>query len=201
MVITEVTGSIGYNITYEGPTGGEFTAVSGVTTLEHNITGLEPDTVYTIRLYADTGSGHVLTEELTTTTLPNVAANYDVNEFVEDGVINLSSLPGNTISNINEVMNELFTTGDLVSVSLSDKLTSFINLGDQLSIEQIDGVLLPFEENSGTGQAVSVILSDGSTTIGINYDDTVNTITVNNIVYYPGDSFILDGKKVTVVEY
>lgn len=124
------------------------------------------------------------------------------NEFVEDGVINLSSLPENTISNVNEVMNELFTTGDLVSVSLYKlKLTSFINLGDELSLEAINGVLLPFEETSGTGQAVSVVLSDGSTRVSINYDDTVNTINVNGVVYYPGDSFIMDGKKVSVVEY
>ncbi len=204
VVVVEVPGATGYNITYEGPTGGEITAFSGVTTLQHNITGLDPETQYTIKLYADTGSGYVLTEELTTTTLPNVAANYDVNIFVEDGVINLSSLPENTISNIGEVMNELFDTGDIVNVSVQGKPdlnTSFINIGDELSISNIDGVLLPFVQASTPGQDVSVRLSDDSTVVGINFDEVVNTITVNGVTYSPGDSFILDGKKVTVVEY
>jgi len=189
-------------VSYVGDDGKEIT--SETASLEHNITGLVSETEYVVRLYADTGSGYVLTEELTVTTLPNVAANYDVNIFVKDGVINLSSLPENTISNVAEVMNELFTTGDVVSVSVQGKSelnTSFINLGDELSIDAIDGVLLPFVEASSPGQDVSVRLSDGSTIVGINFDETVNTITVNGVTYSPGESFILDGKKVTVVEY
>ena len=198
--IGDVLGALGYNVTIEGPTGGEITVLFGVITLEHTITGLVPETAYTIKLYVDTGPGYVLQEELVTATLSNIAANYDINDFIEDGVVNLSSLPEATISSINAVMNELFTTGDLVNVSLSDKLASFINLGDTLSIEAIDGVLLPFAEASGSGQGVSVVLSD-TTTVGIDYDDTVNTITVNGVVYFPGDTFILDGKKVRMVDY
>lgn len=204
VVFQEVAGAVGYNVTYEGPTGGEVTAFSGVTTLEHNITGLDPDTQYIIKLYADTGTGYELTEELTTTTLANVAANYDITDFQQEGVINLANLPETTISSINAVINDLFSTGDTVTVSVKNKgkfNTSFIKLGETLSIKELDGVLLPFVEASGTGQNVNVVLSDGSTTVTIGYDDTVDSITIGGVVYYPGDSFILDGQKVTVVEY
>ncbi len=203
VTITEVPGAVGYKISYVGSDGKEITSTTGTTTLEHSITGLVPETEYTIKLYADTGTGFQLTEELPATTLANVAANYDANQFVEDGVINLGSLPENTIANVNEVMNELFTTGDMVNVSISskEKLTSFVNLGDTLSIDQIENILLPFESSSGSGQDANITLSDGTTTVGINYDESANTITVNGTIYYPGDSFIMDGKKVTVVEY
>lgn len=204
VVIAEVPGAIGYKVAYVGPDGVEVTSTSGGTDLDQNITGLVSNTKYTIKLYADTGSGYVLTEELTATTLSNVAANYDVADLVKDGVIDLSSLPDATISNIAEVMNDLFNTGDVVNVSVQSNArvnTSFIKLGEVLSIEELRGILLPFEQTSGTGQKVIVRLSDGSTDVDVYYDDIYNTITVNGITYSPGDSFILDGQKVTVVEY
>lgn len=204
ITILEVDGATSYNITYQGPTGDEITAFSAVTTLEHNITGLEPNTQYTIRIYADTGSGHELAEELTSTTLANTAENYDISDFEENGIFNISSLTESTIANLNEVIDELFETGDIVRVAIRTDPsldTSFINLGDTLSIREINGVLLPFETTSGLGQDVNVILSDDSTTVGINYDETVNSITVQGVEYFPGDSFILDGRKVTVTEY
>ena len=203
VVITEVPGAV-YKISYVGPDGVEKTSLSGVATLAQNITGLVSDTEYTIKLYADTGSGYVLTEELTTMTLPNVAANYDVDHLVKDGVINLSSLPENSVSNLGEVMNELFSTGDIVNVSVQGKPglnTSFIKLGESLSIQELNGVLLPFVGSSGAGQGINVVLSDGNTNVSVDYDDTANSITVNGVAYYPGDSFVLDGQKVTVVEY
>ncbi|CAM9721401.1 unnamed protein product [Ectocarpus sp. 12 AP-2014] len=201
--IIAVPGAVAYRITYEGPGGAEVTAVTGATTLIHNITGVQPETQYTIRLYVDTGAVHELSAELVTTTPPNVAANYDVADITEDGVFNLSNVPEATIESISAVLNDVFATGDVVSVSLESNpglKTSFIILGDTLSIKEISGVLPPFEEASGAGQDVSVVLSDGATTVAIDYDNAVNTITVGGVVYRAGDSFILDDQKVTVSE-
>lgn len=201
VVIAAVAGATRYQITYEGPSGGEIVASSGGTSLRYNILGVEADTQYTIKLYADTGAGYELVDQVVVITLPNVATSYEKEDFLEDGVINLRSLPETTISNITEVMNEIFDTGDVISVSVDTKpdlTTSFINLGDSLSIKDISGILLPFEETSGAGQDVDIVLSDDATTLSISYDDAVNTITVGGVVYYPGDTFVLDGKKITV---
>lgn len=203
IAFTEVTGAIGYNITYEGPTGGEVTAFSDVTTLEHNITGLVPETQYTIKLYADTGTGYELTEELTTTTLANVATNYDKQDYTDGGFFNLRSLVTSALSAISQVWNGVFDTGDVIGVSVPKKSEfkgSFVNLGDTLPIKEINGVILPFESSTGNGQAVTITLSDDTTDVPVLYDDTANTITVNGIVYGPGESFILDGRKVTVLD-
>ena len=202
--IAAVAGATRYEITYEGPAGGEIVAFSGGTALQYNILGVEPETQYTIRLYADTGSGYELVDEVVTTTLPNVATNYQKEDFLEDGVIVLNSLPETTIQNITGLINDILDTGDIVNVSVDTKpevITSFINLGDSLSIREVNGLLLPFEVTSGAGQDVDVVLSDETTTVPISYDDTVNTITVAGVVYSPGDTFILDGKKITVFDF
>lgn len=203
VVITEVPGATSYQVTYEGPTGGEITALSGLTTFEHNIIGLDPDTAYTIRLYADTGAGYVLIQQLTSATLANVATSYDKQDFEDGGFYNLLSMSSNSLSTLSKVWDGVFGTGDVVGVPMltaSEFKGSFINIGDTLSIKEISGVVLPFETSSGTGQDVNVTLSDDATTIPITYDEAANTITVNGVVYYPGDKFVLDGKKVTVVD-
>lgn len=203
VTVTEVPGATSYNMTYEGPTGTEVSAISGVTSLEHSIVGLVPDTEYTIRLYADTGSGYELTQESVTTTLPNVATNYNVADFVKEGVIDLTSFDSTTRSRVSSVMNELLNTGDKVRLPVKRKPefeTSFVGLGDTLSIAGVKGVLLPFDESTGSGQGVGLVLTDGSTS-GVEYDEQYDTITVDGAVYYPGDSFVLDGQKTTVVTY
>lgn len=200
--IGEVDGASAYRLSYEGPVGGEIIFGSDLALGNHNITNIVPETAYTVRLYADTGSGFSFVESFTATTPPDVAANYDVGAFQEDGVFRLTSLPATTISSLSALMNELFTTGDVVdAVKTNPGLkTTFINLGDTQSIKEINGVLLPFQETSGAGQGVSVILSDDATNVTVSYDDTANSITVGTVEYFVGDSFILDGRKITVVD-
>lgn len=204
VVITEVAGATSYRITYEGPDGVEVVAVSGVTTLQHNIVGVDPDTTYTVRLLADTGSGFELSEETTVTTLPNVATSFNAADFANgNGVFNLSSLSVAALSTLSPIFNDIFSTGDIVSVSVetrSDLNASFIKLGDTLSIKEISGVLLPFTAESGAGQDVNVVLSDDVTSVLIAYDETANTLRVGEEVHGPSDSFILDGKKAIVLE-
>jgi len=200
--ITEVTGSTGYRLTIEGPTGGEVTKVNNNLELSHNLVGLDPETQYTVRLYVNTGSGYTLTESIVITTLANIASNYDLTDFEENGVVNISSLKEN--SNIGNVLDDLFNTGDAVITPLPSNpniQSVFVKRGETLSIKEVESTLLPFSETSGSGQTLSVLLSDDSTTVPITYDETSDSVTVSSVTYTNGSSFILDGKKVTVHGY
>lgn len=66
--ITEVSGSTGYRLTVEGPTGREVIKEVDTLVLRHTIDGLSPNTKYTIRTYSNTGSGSVLNQEISVKT-------------------------------------------------------------------------------------------------------------------------------------
>ena len=202
VVMSAIDGATMYRLTIEGPTGGEVTKVSGTTILEHNLTGVVPETQYTVRMYADTGSGYELLEETVVTTLINAAASYDVSDFKVDGVVTFGSL-SSLGADLDLVINDLLITGDVVSVSLPSNpsvKSSFIKNGETLSINDVESALIPFYSFSGSGQNISFILSDNVTTVPITFDETSESITVDSVTYSTGDSFILDGKKVTVYD-
>ena len=199
VVMSAYDGATMYRLTIEGPTGGEVTKVSGTTILEHNLTGVVPETQYTVRMYGDTGSGYELLEETVVTTLINAAASYDVSDFMVDGVVTFGSLG----ADLDLVINDLLITGDVVSVSLPSNTSvksSFIKNGETLSINDVESALIPFYSSSGSGQNINFILSDNVTTVPITFDETSESITVDSVTYSTGDSFILDGKKVTVYD-
>lgn len=98
------------------------------------------------------------------------------------------------------VMNELFTTGDEVVVTLpggSKTKTKFVNRGGSASIVDVEALLLPFDESAGASQSASLTLSD-NTSVTVAYDEASGTIDVGGTVYSPGDSMVIDGKKMTV---
>lgn len=201
VVITEVMGSISYRITLEGPTGGEVTKVSDTARLIHNLIGIEPQTQYIIRLYSDTGTGYELSEETTVATLVNNASNYEVTDFENEGLVNISPLIG---ENLDLVINDIFNTGELLAVSLPSNpslKSHFVKRGETLSIKDKESIFLPFSPSTGSGQASNVLLSDDSTTVPVAYDELSNNITINSNTFSIGNIFILDGRKVTIYEY
>lgn len=198
-----VTGAVGYRLTMEGPSASEVTYVSNTLKLQHNIIGIEPETQYTVRLYTDTGSGYTLSEQATVTTLANNSSNYDVSDFEEEnGIVNISSLKNNL--DLEAVIDDLFSTGDIVGISLSSNTSltaSFVKLGENLNIKDVDSTFLPFSSSIGVGQEVNLVLSDDSTTVPVTYNEVSDSVTINSVTYSDGDHFLLDGKKVTVHEY
>ena len=203
--IGEVPGATGYRITYESNTGGgEVISFSGYTDTSYNIINLEPDTQYTIRMYTNTGNGYVLNGNEVTSTLANTSTSYDVTDFQENGIFDISVFKNSSRGDLSSVIGNLFNTGDIIRVNsniTSNLDTSFIKLGETLSIKDINGVLIPFDQTSGSGQNVNVTLSDDVTNVPITFDENTNSVSVNSSSYSVGSSFILDGKKVKIIDY
>lgn len=195
--------AIAYKFTYEGPEEVEKTSFSGLSLDQnkHNIANLDPNTQYTVRWYTDTGGGYDLTSETITTTLANTLANHSIADFEKNGVFDLTILDDKTLTELSVAMRNIFATGNVVKISINnkDEQSTVINVGETLSLENVEGVLLPFAD-AVAGQRVSVVLSD-STTIDVNYNESNNTLMVGTDTYAPGDVFTLNEKKVRVLEY
>lgn len=193
-----VDGATGYRLTSQ-QTGStvETTVADNFTDLEQSIRNLVPETEYTIRLYSTTdGSAYTLVETLVTTTLPNLGANYDKFEYLSNGRFDIR-----TDEVVSDVLNDVFATGDPMTVNVSGraKKSTFVNRGGVVDVSDTESVVAPFSTGGGAGQTMSMILSD-ATSVVVSYDETTESVTVGSASYDKRDSFILDGKKVTIVD-
>lgn len=197
------TGANAYRISITPDGGSEIVSVSSTTDLTHTIQGLSPETTYTVSLYADVGSGFVFETADTVTTLANVSTNYETSAFGDStNGFDLTNLDETSRDLISSVMNDLFVTGDPVSVKLDNGQnvdTLFVNLGTSAPIEDSEAVLAPFDSGNGAGQSVTMTLSDTSTS-SVDFNEVASTIVIGGVTYSVGDTLVLDGKKVTIRE-
>jgi len=196
VTIDAIDGADAYQLKYRPTSGGVPIAfATGTTELSHVIPGLMPETEYEISLYYLTNGVYVLDGSRIVSTLQNSAANYNTSDFGSNGEFDLSGI--DDLGDISEVLNDLFVTGDKISLSIngSDKETSFVQLGGNVNVS--DAVLFPFN-GPNTGQTATLTLSDNTTT-GVTFNEGTDDVTIGGNTYADGDIFILDGKKVTVV--
>ena len=199
--ILPITGATGYRLTYQKNTESEVIAFSGFIDLRKNLKSLTPDTSYTIRLYVNTGTGYVLSDTVSTTTLSNSSDNYIVEDFLDGNIYDFRDLDSPSKSRLSSEINDILNTGDEILISTEEKknfIAKFVKRGG--SIRADNSLLLPFNETLGDSQGIDLILSDEST-LPINYDEIANTIEINSVIHNVGDVIILDGKKCTVLEY
>ena len=159
---------------------------------------LSANTPYTIALYADLGSGYVQQDSQNLQTLENVPANYDPSDYGGNGSYDLSALGQGEFGLINEVLNNLFNTGEKINIKLATGLnldTSFVNLGD--TVPTSENVLVPFNTSLGSGQAFTLQLEDTST-ISVAYDETNNSVSIGGENVNVGGTIVVDGMKCTV---
>lgn len=181
----------------------EIFAHDGFTETDKSIEGLDPETTYTIRLYADSGSGdgYTLLGQEECTTDSNSAENYAMEDFIgEDGEYDISNV-GDSIS---PVMNDLFTTGASVVVGMDfagrkSMTTTFVKRGESIDVATTEAILLPFHSTAGDSQAATIQLSDNEA-VAIGFNNASGDVTIGGTEYASGQSLIIDGKKVTVVD-
>ena len=62
-----------------------------------------------------------------------------------------------------------------------------------------EALLLPFDSSAGETQSATMTLSD-NTSVTVDFDDQSGSVEIDGVSFAPGQSLILDGKKVTVVD-
>lgn len=161
------------------------------------ITGLSPEATYAIRLY----TGDAVLEHVLVTTKANSAENYDVTDFY------VPEEERYDISDVHEfvspsLVNDIFTTGDIVEVDMgfarpTKVKTTFVKRGELVDVDEVDAVLLPFDASTTETQESTLLLSD-ETSVQVSLDQGSGDISIGGIIRQNGESFIMDGKKVTV---
>lgn len=127
-------------------------------------------------------------------TLSNLASSYGEADFLEGGRYVLDDLDNDSRDELASVINEVFTTGDELSIRID-------NRGGSFNLSGSEALLLPFDESAGVSQTVNLVEEESGTTIAVSYDETANTVSVGSTVCGPGDYFVEGGKRVSVMEF
>lgn len=203
VVFDDIEDAVAYRLSYE-TSGIETVSNSGFTGTKSNIVNLTASSDYIVRLYAiyQSTTDYVLVETKSTQTKSNLPSNYDISDFSNDGLFDLSSLDASALNSLAGVMNDIFSTGDPLKIYLksgSKSNVTFINLGDNLDVSDAEAVIFPFDADSGESQSASMLLSDNST-VSVEYDEINNSVMLDGVEYPIGVSLIIDNKKVSVFE-
>ena len=164
----------------------------------------DPETTHTVYLYYDTSDATNILHSARTVQIPapsNSADDFDKSFFESPtggDEYDLTTVKGD----FGMVMNDLFQSGDKVKMKLSTGkhlATRFVKRGENIRLEKDEVLSVPFSPDAGAGQTVSFTLSDDST-VSVVYDETTEYITIDGVAYQSGDTFVLDGQKVTLVD-
>ena len=196
-------GADAYRLTFnESGASSETVFVSSTLVLDHTLSNLTPETAYVVSIYLDNGAGFVLEGVENATTLANSPANYNTTDFDNgNGGFDLTAIDEDGIAVLSAVLNELFVTGDKISLKSGGRILDsldFVVRGGIVPVAETTGVLLPFIQSVGAGQTATLTLSNAST-VSVTFDESTENVTVSGQIYEDGAYFVLDGKKVSVI--
>ncbi|CAM9902119.1 unnamed protein product, partial [Pylaiella littoralis] len=196
--INEVPGALSYQVTVQEDDSTRVTH-NGISHGDIVIGSLTPGTNYTVRLFADLGSEFEVVDLRSAQTLANVSSSYSASDYGSNGKFDLSGLTASDFSFLSGVMNDVFTTGEKLEIKLGTRASkvAFVKRGESVSTD--DSIMVQFDSSSGSGQEFTMALSDTST-VQVSYDETSNSLDIGGQVVNPGESLVLDGKKMTVLD-
>ena len=197
-----IDGAVAYRVTVQETGGPVVTVTDGFSGLSISANDLKSETEYTVRLLSTSdNSSYTLQYEETITTLENIPENYDISDYqIEEGVYDISDDSAGTAF-LGTVLNDVFTTGDELIVSLpsgAPRQSTFVERGDSYPIKDEDALIIPFDADAGASQSVSIILSDSSS-VAVVYDEVNEAVSIGGTTYSSADSTIIDGRKITIL--
>ena len=190
----EVSGASSYTVTSTENAGQEIT--HGDTTNTYlEIFNLNPDSSYEFKVYSDLD---MVTPAYTETDVALSLNSTNVDSLMVRLQNDLTILSNTSSDEIEPFLGSVLTTGEIVNTSLGK--TVFVSDAGTVNIDETEErFLMPFDQGSGTGQSISVVLPD--TTINtIGYDQNTNQITSGATNYSIGSTFVLGNQKITVKE-
>lgn len=189
-----VPGATSYTVSSNENSGGEVTlGTSSGTTYE--VFNLTPGGSYEFRVYTDLD---IVTPAYAETETSLALNTTNVGSLMTRLNNDLTLLTGSASDEVEPFLRSILTTGDIVNTSIGDVV--FVANTESLSLDEPEEKMMtPFEEASGSGQSISVVLPDTSiNTVG--YDQTTNEVVSGSTNYPVGTYFILGNRKVTVKE-
>lgn len=154
-------------------------------------TNLFPNTSYEFRLYSDINPSTPSFTINETTPILDATSGLELSQRLTN---DFTSLVNFNSGEIQEYLNDIFVTGDIVKLEEGD---SYVFVKDSENItftssSEIKGILTPFQPVGGNTQGFTM---DSDT---ITYDETLNEVSINSVPVAEGQSVIVNGKKVTV---
>ena len=133
----------------------------------------------------------------------DISTNCMLKKFKDKGDNDYSNLVGKNIgllhsNNANRLRKKNKSIRSINMSTGSKHSPKHVNIGESAKMKEINSISISFGESEGVNQKASLILSDDSE-IEISYDETNSDILVDGYRYVSGESFILDGKKVTFI--
>lgn len=202
-----IAGATSYKIQISEGSDGENSAVTRYTTSNTNpkltyTHTLPSESTHTVYLRYDTDTETDLLSSSRTIEVPAMStdpADFSKDFFLgDDGKFDITKIK----VDLGAVMNAIFESGDDIQVKLpggKEVKTKFVKRGGTVPISEGSAISIPFTKDAGGGQSVSITLSDSSS-VEVAYDETSEQLTVGGVSYSSGDSFVIDGKKVTIVD-